>query len=126
MDRFKQERLDAFYAYQEQALSEWIDKAEHWEVYSDDMRHMRCRECHQNIYFICDPSGNEFLYSHGEVMALKIAHIRQVHSGQREAEILGDTIRGHVDGIGTGLAYRHVHQGGDLGGVEHSQEGNRE
>lgn len=93
-DTFKQQRLNEYAQFERRQLTEWQVKVANWNLYSDDGRHMRCRECHQNVYFTCDANGHAFMYNIGEIQALTLAHIRQVHDEQREAEILGDTIPG--------------------------------
>lgn len=60
-------------------LEGWRAVAEGWETYSDG-RSNRCKECHQNIWFSRDPQGHEYTYTYHEVLALKVAHLRQCHA----------------------------------------------
>jgi len=49
-----------------------------WKVYED--RHiMRCEKCHQGVWSIYDAKGNRYRYTSEEILALLVAHIRQVH-----------------------------------------------
>jgi hypothetical protein len=60
-------------------LKAWESIAESWDVYTDG-RSNRCKECHQNIWFSTDPQRGEYMYAPGEILALKVAHVRQCHS----------------------------------------------
>lgn len=60
-------------------LEGWKAVANGWEVYTDG-RCNRCRECHQNIWFSTDPQGHEYTYQPSEILALKVAHLRQCHA----------------------------------------------
>jgi hypothetical protein len=59
-------------------LKKYQEVAESWGVYPDD-RCRRCMECDENIWFACDQNYQEYLYTDGEILALKVAHIRQCH-----------------------------------------------
>jgi hypothetical protein len=61
-------------------LHEYEERATVWPVYTDG-RCNRCRECHQNIWFSKDPHGTPYAYKTEEILALKVAHIRQAHDG---------------------------------------------
>lgn len=39
-----------------------------------------CGVCDKTIWFVNDPHGNIFVYSDDEILALKVAHIRQAHA----------------------------------------------
>jgi hypothetical protein len=62
-----------------QQLKPYHDAAYNWQTYTDG-RCNRCTECHQNIWFSKDPQGHEYQYSLDEILALTVAHIRQVHN----------------------------------------------
>jgi hypothetical protein len=38
-----------------------------------------CAVCDQTIFFINDPQGNIYIYTDAEILALKVAHVRQCH-----------------------------------------------
>src|SRR5277367_5990664 len=42
-------------------------------------RCMICRLCKENLWFPCDPEGNDFTYSDEDIKTLTVAHIRQCH-----------------------------------------------
>jgi len=60
-------------------LREWESVARTWRTYTDG-RGNRCQECHQNLWFTKDASGREYRYEDGHIMALIVAHLRQVHT----------------------------------------------
>lgn len=60
-------------------LSAYQDRARTWPVYTDG-RCNRCTDCHQNIWFSTDPRGYTYNYSDDEILALKVAHVRQCHA----------------------------------------------
>jgi hypothetical protein len=68
-------------------LKEWEQLAESWPVYTDG-RSNRCSECHQNIWFTKDPLGHEYTYDPSEILALKVAHVRQSHSDSSNRDSL--------------------------------------
>ena len=59
-------------------LERWREIADTWPVYTDG-RCNRCKECHQNIWFSTDPRGYKYDYNTDEILALKVAHVRQCH-----------------------------------------------
>lgn len=59
-------------------LERWQEIVRPWETYTDG-RANRCSECHQNIWFSKDPQGHEYQYTIDEILALKVAHVRQCH-----------------------------------------------
>lgn len=50
-----------------------------WPRYPDG-RAMRCGQCDQAMWFTSDIIGTEYIYEDHELLALKVAHIRQNHS----------------------------------------------
>lgn len=60
-------------------LKSYQNVATEWQTYTDG-RANRCQECHQNVWFSKDPRGNTYTYTDDEILALKVAHIRQLHS----------------------------------------------
>jgi|SRR5579862_458890 hypothetical protein len=60
-------------------LKAWESIAESWGVYTDG-RSNRCAECHQNIWFSMDAARHPYTYTEEEILALKVAHVRQCHS----------------------------------------------
>lgn len=60
-------------------LAQWQEVAIAWDTYSDG-RANRCHDCHQNIWFSKDPQGHAYKYTDDEILALKVAHVRQCHS----------------------------------------------
>lgn len=122
---FKQQRLDAYAQFERRQLIEWQVKVKDWPLYTEDGRHMRCRECHQNVYFICDAGGHSYMYSIEEIEALTIAHVRQVHNDQREAEILGDTVPGTAIRSSPSSSDRSLDQDSYPRGVDKAPEDGR-
>lgn len=64
-------------------LSAVQEIARGWPMESDinDLRQChRCGHCGQNIWFGTDQEYRQFHYSDDEILALTVAHIRQVHS----------------------------------------------
>jgi hypothetical protein len=49
-------------------------------IFQDDRWCNVCEWCGQNIWFERDINGVEYYYSAPEILALIVAHIRQVHS----------------------------------------------
>lgn len=62
-------------------LESWQVMARDWKVYTDG-RCNRCAECHANIWFTSDPQRRPYQYTVDEILALTVAHIRQVHGGR--------------------------------------------
>jgi len=52
--------------------------ARKWQTWPDG-RCRRCMECDENIYFTHDTNANPYMYTDDEILALIVAHIRQVH-----------------------------------------------
>jgi hypothetical protein len=63
----------------QQQLAHWQAVARDWGVYTDG-RENRCAECHQNIWFSMDAARHPYTYTDDEILALKVAHVRQCHS----------------------------------------------
>lgn len=61
-------------------LAAWEAIATQWEFYIHPDTYLRCRECHQGIARMADRHGALFDYNEGDLLALKVAHIRQIHS----------------------------------------------
>jgi hypothetical protein len=59
-------------------LEKWQAVAIEWPVYTDG-RCNRCTDCHQNVWFSTDPRGYKYTYTDDEILALKVAHVRQCH-----------------------------------------------
>ena len=59
-------------------LARWNEWVKSWDTYTDG-RCNRCHDCHQNIWFSRDPLGHEYQYTPDEILALKVAHVRQCH-----------------------------------------------
>lgn len=62
-----------------QQLEPYRIAASTWETYTDG-RCNRCKECHQNIWFTTDLQRTPYSYDPTEILALKVAHLRQCHS----------------------------------------------
>jgi hypothetical protein len=60
-------------------LERWQSVAISWPVYTDG-RCNRCGDCHENLWFSKDPQGGKYQYTDDEILALKVAHVRQCHS----------------------------------------------
>lgn len=94
-------------------LAKWQIIAESWGVYPDG-KARRCMKCDQSIWFICDPHGEQYVYSDEEINALTVAHIRQVHAEVINAGIQADN-RDSVPDMGSaidsGQADRNTHGG---------------
>ena len=99
VNKWRQERLDAYEKFEKAQLEYWQEIADEWGTYFDDVSANRCHKCHQAIWFEYDPHGEMYTYTDDEIEALIVAHVRQVHSGQRESKILGDTIGDNGRGI---------------------------
>lgn len=61
-------------------LAAWEAIAIQWEWYVHPDTYLRCRECHQGIARMADRHGVYFEYDEADLLALKVAHMRQVHS----------------------------------------------
>jgi hypothetical protein len=60
-------------------LQSYQDAALTWPLIQID-RENRCGVCEQNIWFLCDTKGQVYKYTHDEILALVVAHLRQRHS----------------------------------------------
>lgn len=67
-------------------LAAWQELARTWPVYLDEQEHFRCKECNVTIWRLNDDNGQGYIYTAEELLALKVAHIRQSH-GNLEAEV---------------------------------------
>ena len=61
-------------------LAAWQGIAESWPVYLDENEHFRCQKCNVTIWRLSDDNGQGYIYTPEELLALKVAHIRQSHS----------------------------------------------
>jgi hypothetical protein len=61
-------------------LAVWEGIASKWEFYVHPDTYLRCRECHQGIARMADRHGTLFDYDESDILALKVAHIRQIHA----------------------------------------------
>lgn len=61
-------------------LAAWEAIATQWEFYIHPDTYLRCRECHQGIARMADRHGALFDYNEADLLALKVAHLRQTHS----------------------------------------------
>jgi hypothetical protein len=75
-------------------LAMWENIARGWpverhchDVYNDDGKLICngqpcwcCADCDKTIWFVNDPSGKIFVYADEEILALKVAHVRQCHA----------------------------------------------
>lgn len=65
-----------------QQLKPYQELARDWGIWTDRSHPQipkRCLKCQQCIWFERDTSGDPYLYENDEVIALTVAHIRQVH-----------------------------------------------
>ena len=61
-------------------LAAWEAIATQWEWYIHPDTRLRCRECHQAVARMADRHGQLFDYNEADLLALKVAHIRQIHA----------------------------------------------
>jgi hypothetical protein len=69
-------------------LAEWEAIARPWPMerhIHNDRPSWCCAVCDKTIYFVNDPRGEIYVYTDAEILALKVAHIRQAHSGEVQA-----------------------------------------
>jgi hypothetical protein len=67
-------------AYQERAANWPVARHTHGKEHDAGWCCTVCNPC-QTLWFINDPSGGIYSYTVEEIQTLKVAHIRQVHSG---------------------------------------------
>jgi hypothetical protein len=68
-------------------LEEWEAVAREWPVerhthqseYSPPRPGWCCAKCDKTIWFVNDPFGKIYQYTPREILALKVAHLRQCH-----------------------------------------------
>lgn len=77
-EEFRQQRLENFYGFARAELETWAPIAVKWKLYLDGFAN-RCTLCDQCIWFTHDMHGEQYMYSTEEILALIIAHVRQVH-----------------------------------------------
>lgn len=61
-------------------LAAWQKWAKPWPITIDDNGHVRCLECDVSIWRMTDDNGQDYAYKDGELLALKVAHLRQCHA----------------------------------------------
>lgn len=71
-------------------LAAWQDLAAGWSWYRDTdpdtgVTVARCTSCHVAGWRITDEAGNAYGYTVDELLALKVAHLRQAHQDQDPA-----------------------------------------
>lgn len=60
-------------------LSAWEQIADTWETWLDaDVQ--RCGPCGKGLYLALDASGNWFRYTHEQILALTVLHLRNHHA----------------------------------------------
>jgi hypothetical protein len=65
-------------------LAGWQDMARMWPLrFCVEDPYARCEACDQAVIRLVDDTGTGYRYSHGEILALTVAHIRQVHGDKR-------------------------------------------
>jgi hypothetical protein len=65
-------------------LAGWQEMAAMWPLrFCAEDPQARCEACDQGVIRLIDDKGQGYLYSRAEVVALVVAHIRQVHGDQR-------------------------------------------
>lgn len=65
----------------ERQLAAWEALAEDWET-QEDLPVLRCAVCQRGILMLRDPMGGVYRYTHEQVLALKVLHLRNFHPGQ--------------------------------------------
>jgi hypothetical protein len=79
-------------------LAAWEDLARDWIAYYDPepdtaVAIARCVSCHTGLWRITDEAGHDYQYTAAQMLALKVAHLRQAHQ-----ELDPDRPGGHVSG----------------------------
>lgn len=72
--------IDQLKPYREAALTWPIYEIIRFSETSPPRECNVCRECNQNIWFTTDEYGHKYDYNGDEIIALIVAHIRQIHS----------------------------------------------
>lgn len=70
-------------------LIAWQNAAFDWSLYIDQDGHARCGMCDVSVWRVRDDNGESYRYDPLEILALKVAHIRQCH-GDLEARIYAE------------------------------------
>ena len=60
-------------------LAAWQEIAETWPVALDEDGIGRCSACGKGVILWLDPNGHPFLYTHEQVMAQTVLHLRNHH-----------------------------------------------
>lgn len=64
----------------EMQLIAWQKAARDWSFFIDQDGHVRCGMDEISVWRLRDDHGQAYVYSDGELLALKVAHIRQCHA----------------------------------------------
>lgn len=65
-------------------LEGWQELARMWPLrFSIEDPYARCEACDQAVIRLIDGQGNGYHYTNAELLALAVAHIRQVHGETR-------------------------------------------
>ena len=59
-------------------LAAWEKLAANWPLYVDGPCG-RCASCHVNVIRLVDEQGISYVYTDEQLLALKVAHLRQAH-----------------------------------------------
>ena len=62
-------------------LAAWEKIAEDWPGEDDLMTVRRCLSCGLGIYLLTDKHGQRYLFTHEQVMAQTVLHLRNHHPG---------------------------------------------
>lgn len=60
-------------------LAAWEELAHDWTGYLDEDEVVRCASCHIGLWRIRDDHGTQYQYTDEQLLALKVAHLRQAH-----------------------------------------------
>ena len=59
----------------------WEAIADGWASDDDLTTVRRCRECGQGIYLLTSVTGKTYSYTHVDILALTVLHLRNFHPG---------------------------------------------
>ena len=66
-------------------LAGWQEMAAMWPLrFCIEDPQARCEACDQGVIRLIDDAGNGYLYSRAQIVALVVAHIRQVHDNTQD------------------------------------------
>ena len=60
-------------------LEAWEKIAKKWPVYTSDAGFIRCAHCNLTVWRTQDDHGQEYTISDSEILALRVAHLRNHH-----------------------------------------------